>query len=85
MDPIHPITPRPPAILPVGPSRVQSASRESPKESPRDPRDSFTKADEDEAPEGGREQPGGRRQPTPEEPHTTPGEESPPGHIDVRA
>jgi hypothetical protein len=70
VDPIHPITPRPPAILPVGPSRVQPASRERPKESSRDPRDRFTKADEDEAPGREREQP---REPPMGEPNLAPG------------
>jgi hypothetical protein len=96
MDPIHPIAPRPPAVLPVASPRPGQVSRDPRKDSRRDPLDRFTKdgeEPEEQARKQARERPRhepGSYSPNPREraDHSAAqhhGEDDGPAHIDVRA
>ncbi len=92
MDPIHPISPRPPAILPVSKSRVGRATREHSEDPRGAPQDRFTKQEDPTGEQHPGEQPP-PAPPPPASPRQTYGELLPtdseegrgPNRIDVRA
>lgn len=88
MDPIHPVSPRPPAVLPVSDSRVKRVVRDPRKDSRDTPKDRFTAGEEPSSGEDRtrKQAPGEPPEPPPlGEPSAVDDDEQGPRHIDVRA